>query len=66
MDQKISYWIQDFLNLVFGGSEETDNFWDKILIPEVCSYYKVERSEISHKDIIYNALYFAVMELTGL
>jgi hypothetical protein len=54
------------LNLIFGASEETNDFWDKVLIPEVWSYYKIERSEIQHKDVIYNALYFAVMELTGL
>ena len=66
MDQKISQWVKDFLNLIFGASEETNDFWDKVLIPEMCSYYKIERSEIQHKDVIYNALYFAVMELTGL
>ena len=46
MDQKISQWVKDFLNLVFGASEETNDFWDKVLIPEVCSYYKIERNEI--------------------
>ena len=66
MDLQIGQWVKDFLNLVFGASEETNDFWDKVLIPEVCGYYKIESDEIKHKDVIYNALYFAVMELTGI
>jgi hypothetical protein len=46
MDQQIGQWIKDFLNLIFGASEETNDFWDKVLIPEVSSYYKIESHEI--------------------
>lgn len=39
METNISMWIHDFMNLVFGLSEETNYFMTQIVRPEISNYY---------------------------
>jgi hypothetical protein len=34
MEKEIEVCLFDFLNLVFGSSPETKQFWDELLIPD--------------------------------
>jgi len=34
----------DMLNLIFGRSEESDYFWDSILMPECMGYFKIQEA----------------------
>ena len=41
MNMKTHELIVDLLNLIFGKSDETDNFWDFYLLDECKSYFKI-------------------------
>lgn len=61
MDVLITEWIIDFLNLVFGHSDDTRNFWSQVLFPEVSVYYSYEMRELVKFEKNLNALYFALV-----
>lgn len=64
--------LVDMLNLVFGKGEETDYFWDEVLMKQTVKYFKIEEAikfhnlnetveeNISRKSLNLNALFFAV------
>lgn len=67
MDKNVKGWTHDFMNLVFGHSEEKELYWKQILLPEVAQYYMYYPIEdISKHEIRLNALYFALIDLIGL
>ena len=39
MESEIKISILDFMNLVFGRSEETTEFWQGVLLPYASSYF---------------------------
>ena len=41
MDARIGEWIIDFMNMIFGPAEneETRDFWEQVLFPELYSHY---------------------------
>ena len=39
MDLRVKEWLLDFMNLIFGSSEESRTFWDEVLLPEAAVYY---------------------------
>jgi len=41
MNMKTHELIVDLFNLIFGRSEETDQFWEFCLIDECKSYFKI-------------------------
>ena len=47
IDTQIEICLIDFLNLIFGGGEDSKNFWEEILIPETAVYY----TEAAHGDL---------------
>lgn len=59
-------WIHDFMNLVFGQSEESTFFVEKIVRPEVANYYNYPLDDLEKREIRLNALYFSLLELVGL
>lgn len=67
METNVRMWTHDFMNLVFGHSEEKNIFWHEVLLPEVVQYYQYYSLEdLKKHDIRLNALYFALLELVGL
>jgi hypothetical protein len=54
------------MNLVFGQSEESYDFWNFIVLPEARHYYQLSADEIEMKEVRLNALYFAILEHVGL
>jgi len=38
--------IVDFLNLLFGASDETDKFWKEILIPRTAEYFDYVKEDL--------------------
>ena len=47
IDTQIEICLIDFLNVIFGGGEDSKNFWEEILIPETAVYY----TEAAHGDL---------------
>lgn len=39
MEKNVKGWTHDFMNLVFGHSEEKNLFWEQIVLPKVAQYY---------------------------
>ena len=66
MQTNVSMWIHDFMNLVFGQSEESTFFVEKIVRPEVANYYNYPLDDLEKREIRLNALYFSLLELVGL
>ena len=65
MDARIGEWIIDFMNMIFGPAEneETRDFWEQVLFPELYSHYNYmirERLEMFERNL--NALFFAICE----
>lgn len=50
----------EFLNLVFGSSEEADTFWKSALVPVACQKFKVYPGNLKKSEVNLNALLFAV------
>jgi hypothetical protein len=66
MQTNVNMWIHDFMNLVFGQSEESTFFVEKIVQPEVSNYYNYPLYDLEKREIRLNALYFSLLELIGL
>ena len=62
MDTNVSMWIHDFMNLVFGLSDEQNFFMYQIVLPEVSKYYNYPLDELEKFDLRLNALYFSMLE----
>jgi hypothetical protein len=54
------------MNLVFGQSEETSYFFEKIVRPEIANYYNYPLDDLEKREIRLNALYFSLLELVSL
>lgn len=77
MDKKSRKFLVDMLNLIFGRGEETDYFWQQMLVPETIAKFKVQEAMkyhnyqdniselISRKKANLNALFFSVQQLFG-
>ena len=39
MDEVTRIAIVDYMNLVFGAGDETNDFWNNVLIPYASAYY---------------------------
>ena len=66
LEERIKEWLIDFLNLVFGNSQDTQDFWDEVIYAEVSAYYNFEYKELKNHKRNLNALYFALVEQLGL
>lgn len=55
-------WLLDFMNLVFGSSDDTRQFWDEVLLPEAAIHYQFDLQELYKFERSLNALYFALVE----
>jgi hypothetical protein len=78
MQVNVKLWTHDFMNLVFGKSEENEQFIKTVVLPEVAQYYQVVIPEQSQNYTDYpleellsyplrlNALYFALTDLMGI
>eukprot|EP00351_Strombidinopsis_sp_SopsisLIS2011_P002444 CAMPEP_0116871726 /NCGR_PEP_ID=MMETSP0463-20121206/2210_1 /TAXON_ID=181622 /ORGANISM="Strombidinopsis sp, Strain SopsisLIS2011" /LENGTH=73 /DNA_ID=CAMNT_0004510703 /DNA_START=718 /DNA_END=939 /DNA_ORIENTATION=+ len=66
MDERIRENLTDFMNLVFGASEERDDFWNDILLRETSEYFNYPYEDLTKHEMKLNALYFAVIDVTGL
>jgi hypothetical protein len=51
--------IIDFMNLVFGEGQETDEFWGTILLPFVGQYYNYPIDDLMRAPKHLNALFFS-------
>lgn len=77
MNRESLEFLVDMLNLIFGVGEETDYFWDHMLIPESIKYFEVKQAMdycscqdnlddiISRKNLNLNSLFYAVKFLFG-
>jgi len=66
MDSTIQAWILDFMNLIFGASEEKEDFWKEVVLTETSTYYSYPLDNLKRHEIRLNALYFALIDLIGL
>ena len=69
MDDIIKEGIIDYMNLVFGKGEETEEFWNSILIPYSAYYFQFPVKDLEEhyrKEYLRNALYFSFIYLFGL
>ena len=62
MENCITEWLIDFMNLVFGSGEESSSFWKEVLLPEVCVKYTYDLKELEKWDKNLSALYFSLLE----
>ena len=65
MEKEIEVCLFDFLNLVFGSSPETKQFWDELLIPDTVQYYNYSGT-LTRDSVLLNALYFALIHSAGI
>jgi len=57
------------MNLVFGSGDENEEFWYEILLRETSEYFTYSYEELRKfykNEMKINALYFAVIDITGL
>ena len=66
MDDTIKIAIVDFINLVFGSGEETNDFWNNILLPYTSTYYNFSYDELQKSTKYLNALFFAFIYHYGI
>lgn len=57
--------LVDFMNLLFGDSEESTLFWNEVLCVRASLYYQLDLSYFREIDVKVNALYYAFLDLTG-
>ena len=66
MKGRVKEWIFDFMNMVFGESEETSIFWEEVLFPELFYHYNFDLNELHKFERNLNALFYALCEQIGL
>ncbi len=59
MDDMIKMAIVDYLNLIFGAGDETNDFWNSVLMPYVYQYYNYPLDDLVRAPKYLNALFFA-------
>ena len=62
MEERIEELIIDFMNLIFGFGEETRQFWDEVLLPEVHVKYSYSLLDLYKFQKNLPALYYALVE----
>ena len=66
MDDKVKQAIIDYLNLVFGAGQETEDFWATILLPYASHYFAYPFEDLQRSPKLLNAIFFAFSDLFGL
>ncbi len=66
MDDKVRMAILDYMNLVFGTGDETNEFWSNVLTPYVSQYYNYPMDDLLRAPRYLNALFFAFSKGFGL
>ena len=56
-DFQTSYQIVDFLNLIFGASDETGHFYNTVLYPRASDYYEVSIEDLEALELQPITLY---------
>jgi hypothetical protein len=51
----------DFINLMFGAGDETDVFWESLLIPRAAQHFNIPISMLSKNEVNLHALLHAVI-----
>ena len=59
MDDNIKMSIVDYMNLVFGVGQETDDFWNTVLLPYASYYFNYPLDDLQRATRYLNALFFA-------
>jgi hypothetical protein len=59
MDDQIRMAVVDYMNLVFGAGQETEDFWHTVLLPYVSQYYSYSLEDLTRSPRYLNALFFA-------
>jgi hypothetical protein len=65
-DRELRVHLIDFMNMLFGESEESTIFWNEVLIIRASHYYQVAPGLFHDVDCKNNALYYAFMDLTAI
>lgn len=52
------------MNLLFGNSEESEVFWNEILLVRASQYYQLDLNDFKEIDLKVNALYYSFLDLT--
>ena len=66
MDDRVKQAIVDYLNLVFGVGQETEDFWNTILLPYASHYFSYPFDDLQRSPKFLNAIFFAFTEHFGL
>lgn len=66
MDDTIKMAIIDYMNLVFGTGDETNDFWNTVLLQYASAYYNFSYDELQRAPRYLNALFFAFTKHFGL
>lgn len=59
MKDNIRMAIIDYMNLVFGSGDETNDFWATVLLPYASQYYSYPMDDLNRASNYLNALFFA-------
>lgn len=66
MDASIKECVVDYLNLVFGSGEESNMFWDNILLKKSSENFKIAENNLSKSQINLHGLLHAICHHCGL
>ena len=59
MKDNIRMAIIDYMNLVFGSGDETNDFWATVLLTYASQYYSDPMDDLNRASNYLNALFFA-------
>ena len=59
MDDTVKMAIVDYMNLVFGSGDETNDFWNSVLLPYASQYYSYPLDDLMRATRYLNALFFS-------
>jgi hypothetical protein len=59
MDDSIKIAVVDYMNLVFGAGQETEDFWNTVLLPYASQYYNYPLDDLQRSAKHLNALFFS-------
>lgn len=65
-DKELRVHLVDFLNLLFGESQESTVFWNEVLLVRASQYYQLDINYFRDSEVKVNALYYAFLDLTGI
>ncbi len=66
MDDRVKQAIVDYLNLVFGAGQETEDFWNTILLPYASQYFSYPFDDLQRSPKFLNAIFFGFSEHFGI